>query len=95
MANNATNNNKLYKHLSKSLFIPKRERLWYIGYILNLTVKALIYGKGVGGLKRLLIGISDEAKFDLMRQRGAVGKVYNIIKYIMRSMACRKDFTKN
>ena len=30
-----------------------------------------------------------------MRQRGAVGKVYNIVKYIMRSTACRKDFAKN
>ena len=95
MADNTTNNDKLYKHLSKSLFIPKRERLRYIGYILNLTVKALIYGKGVGKLKRLLINASDEAKFNLMRQRGAVGKVYNIVKYIMRSTACREDFTKN
>ena len=95
MADNTTNNDELYKHLSKSLFIPKRERLRYIGYILNLTVKALIYGKGVGKLKHLLISISDEAKFNLIRQRGAVGKVYNIIKYIIRLIRRRKDFAKN
>ena len=95
MANNATNNNELYKHLSKSLFILKRERLRCISYILNLTVKALIYGKGVSKLKRLLISASDEAKFDLMRQRGAVSKVYNIVKYIIWSTARREDFAKN
>jgi len=46
-------------------------------------------------LKRSLINISNKAKFDLMRQRGTINKVYNIIKYIMQSTACRKDFTKN
>jgi hypothetical protein len=30
-----------------------------------------------------------------MRQRGAVSKVYNIIKYIKQSTARYKDFTKN
>ena len=83
VANNTTSNNKLYKHLSKSLFIPKREQLQYISHILNLTIKALIYGKGVSKLKHLLISVSDEAKFNLMRQKGAIGKVYNIIKYII------------
>ena len=95
MANNATNNDELYKHLSKSLFILKRERLQYISHILNLTIKALIYGKGISKLKRLLISASNEAKFNLMRQRGAVSKVYNIVKYIIRSTARRKNFTKN
>jgi len=95
MADNATNNNKLYKHLSKSLFIPKKERLWCISHILNLIIKALIYGKGVSKLERSLIGASDKAKFDLMRQRGAVSKVHNIVKYIMRSTAHREDFAEN
>jgi hypothetical protein len=30
-----------------------------------------------------------------MRQKGAVSKVYNIIKYIIQFTARRKDFTKN
>ena len=67
MADNATNNDELYKYLSKSLFILKRERLWCIGYILNLTVKALIYSKGVSKLKHSLISVSNKAKFNLMR----------------------------
>ena len=30
-----------------------------------------------------------------MRQKGFVGKVYNIVKYIMRLIGRRKDFAKN
>ena len=30
-----------------------------------------------------------------MRQKGFVGKVHNIVKYIMRSTGCREDFAKN
>jgi len=75
--------------------VPKKERLWCAGYIINLIIKALIYGKGVGKLKRLLISASNQVKFNLMRQKGFVGKVYNIVKYIMRSIGRRKDFAKN
>ncbi len=42
-----------------------------------------------------MIGTSEHVKFDLMRQRGSVGKVHNIVKYIMRSTRRREDFTKN
>ncbi len=42
-----------------------------------------------------MIGTSEHVKFDLMRQRGSVGKVHNIVKYIMRSTRHREDFTKN
>jgi len=30
-----------------------------------------------------------------MRQRGFIGKIYNIVKYIMRLIGRRKDFAKN
>ena len=95
MANNASNNNKLYDHLLQSLLVPKKERLQCVGHIINLIVKALIYGKGVSKLKRLIIGVSDHIKFNLIRQRGFVGKIYNIIKYIMRLIGRRKDFAEN
>ena len=66
-----------------------------MGYIINLIVKALIYGKGVSKLKRLIIGASDYIKFNLIRQRGFIGKIYNIVKYIIRLIGRREDFTKN
>ena len=75
--------------------MAKKERLWCVGHIINLIIKALIYGKGVSKLKRLMISASEYVKFDLMRQRGSVGKVYNIVKYIMRSIKHYKDFAKN
>ena len=75
--------------------MAKKERLWCVSYIINLIIKALIYGKGVSKLKRLIIGVSDYIKFNLMRQRGFIGKLYNIIKYIMRLIRRCKDVTKN
>jgi len=30
-----------------------------------------------------------------MREKGFIGKIYNIIKYIMRLIGRRKDFIKN
>ena len=75
--------------------MAKKERLRCVGHIINLIVKALIYGKGVSKLERLMIGASDYIKFDLMRQRGFVGKLHNIVKYIMRSTKRYKDFAEN
>ena len=95
MADNASNNNELYDYLSQSLSVAKKERLRCVGHIINLVVKALIYGKGVSKLERSMIGASEHVKFDLMRQRGSVGKVHNIVKYIMRSTRRREDFAEN
>ena len=67
MADNASNNNELYDYLSQSLSVAKKERLWCVGHIINLIVKALIYGKGVSKLERSMIGASDYIKFNLMR----------------------------
>lgn len=92
---NAINNNKLYTHLSKSLSLPPRARLWCIGHIINLIIKALIFRKGISKLKQKLISASDEAKFKLMREKGFIGKLYNIIKYIIRSTGRYKDFADN
>ena len=63
--------------------MAKKEQLWCVSYIINLIIKALIYGKGVNKFKRLIISISKYAKFNLMQQKGPIGKVYNIIKYII------------
>ena len=75
--------------------MPKKERLWYISHIINLIVKALLYGKGVSKLKRLLINASNQAKFNLIWEKGFIGKIYNIIKYIIQLIGRQEDFTKN
>ena len=55
MADNASNNNELYDYLSQSLSVAKKERLRCVGHIIDLIVKALIYGKGVSKLERLYL----------------------------------------
>ena len=75
--------------------MAKKERLWCVGYIINLIVKALIYGKGVSKFKHSMISASDHIKFNLIWQRGFVGKLYNIVKYIMRLTRRHKDFAEN
>jgi len=87
MMDNASNNNGLYTQLSRSFPMGQNGRLRCVGHMINLIVKALIYGKGVGKLEKDLIGASDQGKFDLMRKKGFVGKIHNITKYIMRSTA--------
>jgi hypothetical protein len=59
MTDNASNNNKFYSHLLQSLLVPKKERLQYIGHIINLIIKALLYSKGVSKLEYLLINTSN------------------------------------
>jgi hypothetical protein len=58
-------------------------------------MKALIYGKGVSKLERLIISASDYVKFNLMRQRGFIDKLYNIVKYIIQLIRRREDFAEN
>ena len=75
--------------------MAKKEWLWCVSYIINLIIRALIYGKSVNKLKYLIISINKYAKFNLMWQKGFIGKVYNIIKYIMRLTRHYKNFIKN
>ena len=63
--------------------MAKKEQLWCVSYIIYFIIKALIYGKCVNKLKYLIISINKYAKFNLMWQKGFIGKVYNIIKYII------------
>ena len=39
--------------------------------------------------------MSNEAKFKLIREKGFIGKLYNIVKYIIRSTGRYKDFVEN
>jgi hypothetical protein len=85
---NATNNESkgFFNTLAKNgVDVSENQRLRCIGHIINLTVKALLFGKGVSKLERALLGASDEQKFKLMREKGIIGRVHNIVRYILRS----------
>jgi hypothetical protein len=83
IADNASNNNEFYDYFLQSLSVAKNKQLWCVGHIINLIIKALIYSKGISKLKYLMISMSEHVKFNFMWQRGFIGKVYNIVKYIM------------
>ena len=75
--------------------MAKKKWLWYIGYIINLINKALIYRKGVSKLKRLMISASNHIKFNFIRQKGFIGRLYNIVQYIIQLIKRYKNFIKN
>ena len=91
---NATNNDELYAQLEETLIRPNKGRLRCNGHIINLIVKALIYGEGVSKFERELIGASDQAVFEQFCKKGFVGKLHNIVKYIMRTPGRREDFAE-
>jgi len=54
---NATDNNTMLKELATRFNINVGYlRLQYLGYIINLVIKALLFGKSVSKLKRKLAG---------------------------------------
>src|SRR6266567_52495 len=74
--------------------VPNKGQLQYSSYIINLIIKALIYSKGISKFKRELIGVSDQAVFKQFCKKGFMGKLYNIVKYIIRTLGRHKDFAK-
>lgn len=90
---NASNNDSCIIALAKTFNIDaKHQRLRCGGHIINLIVKAILFGKGVGKFQRQLAGAGDSEQFKLWRKRGPIGKVHNIVKYINRSEQRRQDF---
>ena len=65
LMDNATNNRTIVAELAKRYpTVKASSQLRCCGHILNLIVKALLFGKGVSKLERKLCGASDEDKFD-------------------------------
>jgi hypothetical protein len=59
-------------------------RLYYYGYILNLAVKVFLFGKDSDAFEALLPDIDAPGRDELLlmewRKKGAVGKLYNLVK---------------
>lgn len=90
---NATNNDTMVKALSKEIkSVQPNQRLRCVGHIINLVVKAILFGEGITEFTEGIIGCSDGEAFSLWRKFGAVGKVNNTVKYIMRSDQRRQFF---
>lgn len=93
MMDNATSNDTLISALQLEVkSVSKEQRLRCAGHIINLVVKAILYGDGISEFNRKIIGCSDSDAFTLWRKFGAIGKVHNTVKYIMRSDQRRQYF---
>lgn len=90
---NADNNDTCLKTLSQWYPIdPKKRRLRCIGHIINLVVRATIFGSDIYKFEEKLCGASDEFQFELWAKQGAIGKLHNIATYIRRSDQRRQAF---
>lgn len=84
---NATNNDTALDELASN--IPgvdcKQSRLRCFGHIINIVVKALLFGTGSASLQQQLGEAGDDEAFKVWREQGAIGKLHNIVFYITRS----------
>lgn len=86
MIDNAKNNRTTVAELAKRYpTVKASSQLRCCGHILNLIVKALLFGKGVSNLERKLCGASDEDKFDTWRKHSFIGKLHNFCVRINRT----------
>jgi hAT family C-terminal dimerisation region len=88
MADNASNNSGTFiskmQRLTGVNFHESR-RLRCAGHIINLVVKAIIYGEGVSHFEREDLGLSEKSLFDEFRKLGVVGKLHNFVRSVTRS----------
>jgi hypothetical protein len=62
-----------------------RRRLRCIGHIINLVVRAVIFGSNVSRFEAELRGATDEFSFDIWAKKGAIGRLHNLATYIRRT----------
>src|SRR2546430_197205 len=87
---------RVFGHFAQWFSIDeKKQRLRCAGHIINLVVKALLFGKGISKFLRELGAVRDADTFKLWRTKGPIGKLHNIVKYINRSDQRRQEFLKD
>jgi hypothetical protein len=94
MMDNAGNNDTCIGELAKQYpTITQQSRLRCVGHILNLIVKALLFGTGVSKLEKELCGASDDERFEIWRKQSFIGKLHNFCVWINRSDQ-RREFLR-
>jgi hypothetical protein len=83
---NAANNDTAVEILAQEFGLdPTQCRLRCWGHTVNLVVKALLFGEGLSAFQKELSDAGDDESFDIWRRQHAIGKLHNIVRYIMRS----------
>ncbi|OAQ59076.1 transposase-like protein [Purpureocillium lilacinum] len=90
---NADDNDKCLEVLQRSFssIDPEADRIRCIGHIINLVVKALLFGEGVSAWEKNLIEASEEQRVALWTLKGVIGKLHNLVVYINRNDARREQ----
>lgn len=83
---NAANNDTALRALSQRFVIEEHEqRLRCFGHVVNIVVKALLFGEGLTRFTEDLKDASDFHAFKIWRSKGAIGKLHNLVVCITRS----------
>jgi hypothetical protein len=76
-------NNTMLKELATQFNINVGySRLRCLSYIINLVIKALLFGKGVSKLEQKLAGALYNKAFKIWNSIGLISKLHNIYIYI-------------
>lgn len=67
-------------------------RIRCAGHMINLVVKAAIYGSGVSKFEADLQKAAPKDQFELFRKHGVVGKLHNFVNGVLRSTKRRELF---
>lgn len=95
MMDNADNNDTCLTTLATWFPIDTgRKRLRCIGHIINLVVRAIVFGSDVAKFEKDLRGASDEFSFQLWARNGAIGRLHNIVTYLRRSDQRRQELRR-
>lgn len=86
MLDNADSNDTCLETLARwyPMDVSQR-RLRCIGHIINLVVRAVIFGTNVSKFEAELRGVSEEFSFEIWAKKGAIGRLHNLILYIRRT----------
>lgn len=86
MLDNAESNDTCLEALARWFPMDvSRRRLRCVGHIINLVVRAVIFGSNVSKFEADLRGAADEFSFEIWAKKGAIGKLHNIATYIRRT----------
>ena len=92
---NAIDNNTILKELATRFNINIGYLcLRCLGYIINLIIKALLFGKGVSKLKQKLAGTLYNKAFKIWNGIGPISKLHNICVYINYNLTRMTAFKK-
>ena len=83
---NAPNNDTTLVELSKTLgFEPKERRLRYMGHIINLIAEQYLFGQDSKSFEDDYKEKGEKDRRQMWRTRGALGKLHNLVAYVIAS----------